>query len=164
MTNQFGTQKLTIRRAETLCLPAVKDGVGNLEDLDLRHYKCYRVSKAPGAPRFTGPDVSLKDQFESRINELIKPRLVCTPVDKNGEEPDAPFDPGHLTCFKIKDAPGQPPFVRVSAEVEDQFVRSTAEPTQRTDCGHSRLLCVPSQKRIASPSGAFLELTGSVLE
>ncbi len=161
MTNQFGQQKLTIKRAETLCLPAEKNGVPTHST---RHYKCYRARRARGEPRFTTPDVLLADQFESRVTTVLKPFLVCAPVDKNDEDPAAPASLDHLTCFKIKDAPGQPRFLPVTVRVTDQFIMQTQTQSQRTDCGRTRYLCVPSMKQIASPSGAFIEMGGSLIE
>ncbi len=143
--NQFGEQTLTVTRAETLCLPAIKDEMGMLDDLETHHFKCYRA-RARGFQPIQG--VRLVDQFEDKNTIVLTPRLLCTPVDKNGEDPTAPDSPGHLTCFKIKDAPGQPAFDPVSADVEDQFVQQDLLPTRRADCRRVRLLCVPSAKRL----------------
>jgi hypothetical protein len=163
MTNQFGEQHLSLRRPRNLCVPAEKDLVES--ELNIPHFKCYRATKTRGAPYYTQVSgVSLDDQFEERFTTLIRPVLVCTPVDKNGEDPGAPQAPGHLTCFKVKDDPGQPRFVPQTVDYSDQFVAQDLMTSQRTDCGRSRLLCVPSTKRIASPSGAFVELAPGLLD
>lgn len=128
------------------------------------HYKCYKTR----GMRFARRNVTLKDQFGSTTATVVKPPHFCTPVDKNGEDPTAPLDVGHLTCFKIRQAPGQPHFVPVVANVEDQFVTQGLRSTRRTDCGRSQLLCAPSLKFLTEPpasaSAAFLEETGSLLE
>jgi hypothetical protein len=144
-SNQFGEQTLTLTRPETLCVPAVKDDTGMLEDLETRHFKCYLARGRGFRPI---QSVRIVDQFENKSMTVLAPRLVCTPVDKNGEDPTAPASPGHLTCFKIKDSPGQPAFDPVSADVEDQFVRQDLLPTRRADCRRVRLLCVPSEKEL----------------
>jgi hypothetical protein len=162
LTNQFGEQRVTVLRPESLCLPAVKDLVGELDDLGVNHFKCYRVRPAIRYQSIAG--VSVVDQFEEKDTTIVKPLLMCTPVNKNGEDPMAPMDLGHLTCFKIRDARGQTPFSETGADVEDQFVEQDLQGTRRTDCRRSKLLCVPSLKRLASPSGAFLEDSGSLFD
>jgi len=163
VSNQFGELQLTTTRSHTLCVPAIKDQIGNLNDLNINHFKCYRVRPTPGAPKFTERDVQLNDQFEMKATTVIKPFLLCNPVDKNGE--GVPDPTNHITCYKIKDVSGQPPFVPVQPNVTDQFVVQDLQTSRRTDCGKTRLLCVPSSKRIASPSGAFLDGgAGALLE
>jgi hypothetical protein len=146
MTNQFGEQKLTLLRPEALCVPAIKDEVGDLDDLDVRHFKCYRARPARGASFGTINGVSVVDQFEEESVTVLRPHFVCTPVDKNDEDPTAPNEPVHQTCFSITDP--APRFTPRDVQVEDQFVEQDLEPTRRTDCRRSRLLCVPSTKRL----------------
>jgi hypothetical protein len=155
VNNQFGELQLTTTRTHTLCVPAIKDGVGDLDDLNTNHFKCYRVRRTPGAPKFTERDVQLADQFEIKATTVIRPYLLCNPVDKNGE--GVPDPTNHITCYKIKDVSGQPPFVPVQPNVTDQFIVQDLQTSRRTECGKTRLLCVPSSKRLASPSGAFLD-------
>jgi hypothetical protein len=155
VNNQFGEQRLTSTRANSLCVPAIKDQVGNLDDLDINHYKCYRVRRTAGEPKFTQRDVQLVDQFENKNTTVVRPSLLCNPVNKNGEGVPAPGS--HLVCYRIRDVRGQTPFVPQQPNVTDQFVVQDLQTTRRTDCSKTRLLCVPSSKRIASPSGAFLD-------
>jgi hypothetical protein len=158
--NQFGQQNLTVTKADTLCVPAEKDMVPS--DLNINHFKCYKVRATRGTPAFTSRDVSVMDQFEDKMTTVIRPALLCNPVDKNGE--GMPFPENHLTCFKIKDVSGQPAFQAQPIEVSDQFVTEDLNLTQRADCSRVRMLCVPSSKRLASPSGAFLDLGAGVLD
>jgi hypothetical protein len=167
--NQFGEQALTVVRPFELCVPAIKDCIADCDDLlacpDLSHFKCYKVRQARGAPRFQEiGGVRLVDQFEDKLTTILKPRLLCTPVNKDGEDPAAPDNQDHLTCYKITDDPGQTRFQPRTVEEQDQFVMQDLLPTRRTDCRRSRLLCVPSIKRIASPNGAFLEVRGAALD
>ena len=155
VNNQFGELQLTTTRTHSLCVPAIKDQLGDLENLNVNHFKCYRVRGTFGAPKFTERDVLLVDQFEDRNTTVIKPFLLCNPVNKNGE--GIPSPASHVTCYKIRDVAGQPPFVPQSPNVTDQFIVQDLQTSRRTDCGKTRLVCVPSSKRIASPSGAFLD-------
>jgi hypothetical protein len=159
VTNQFGTQRLTVRHPELLCNPAVKNGEAQLDTLNTNHYKCYRATRTKGAPQFGQVDVTLLDQFEpvDNVATVLRPILLCNPVDKNGE---GIVDPTlHLTCFAIKD-PFDPPGIIV---IEDQFAVQDGFP-RTGDCRRSRTLCVPSYKIELSPSGAFIETGRSVLE
>jgi hypothetical protein len=158
--NQFGTQALTVKRADSLCVPAEKDQIPSQSNIN--HFKCYRVSKTRGAERFTSLEVELEDQFETKRTLVIKPSYLCNPVDKNGE--GIVNAAGHLACYRIKDVPGQPKFQTRTVDVSDQFVTSLGLRAVRGDCRASAFVCVPSTKRHASPSGAFLEVTGNVLD
>jgi hypothetical protein len=141
VTNQFGVQTLIVTRPETLCLPAEKDNVPS--QLKINHFKCYRVTQARGSD-FQETNVFVEDQFETKQTELMRPLLLCNPVNKNNE--GVPDPSGHLTCYKIRDVPGQPAFVPRPVEFEDQFTADEVPTTRRTDCSSSRLLCVPSTK------------------
>ena len=58
---------------------------------------------------------------------------------------------------------GQPTFERRTVEIVDQFAEQDLR-TVRGDCRASTYLCVPSTKRLASPSGAFLDMTSSMFD
>jgi hypothetical protein len=159
--NQFGQQNLTVTRPNTLCVPAEKDMVPS--DLNINHFKCYKARTTRGTPAFTPREVEVSDQFDmNKLTNVIKPLLLCNPVDKNGE--GMPFPENHLVCFRVKDVPGQPRFQPQPIEVSDQFVIEDLGVAQRNECRTVRMLCVPSSKRLASPSGAFLELRSGVLD
>jgi hypothetical protein len=157
VTNQFGEQALTVTRVEQLCVPAEKDGVPS--ELNINHFKCYKVK--PTGPDFQEEVVSLNDQFEMKNTRIIKPRFLCNPVEKNGEP--IVNAGGHLTCYRIKDVPGQPKFQGVLITALDQF-GDAGLGTFTGDCSKASFVCVPSGKRIASPSGAFLEVTSGMLD
>lgn len=102
------------------------------------HFRCYDVKEYSRLPKRY---VSLKDQFRSDDRVRVgKAASLCVPVDKNGEgisDPDT-----HLTCYKIK------PDKRTKLDVviENQF----GEQTLRVD--NSKMLCVPSKKKVIGPS------------
>jgi len=158
--NQFGELALTVTRPDSLCVPAEKDGVAS--DLNINHFKCYKVRKMKGAPGFTPPsDVDLEDQFESKLTTVIRPKFLCTPVEKNGEQVVNPET--HIMCYQIKDVWGQPRFETREVSIVDQFAEQDLKAV-RGDCRAATYLCVPSTKRLASPSGAFLEMTSGVID
>jgi hypothetical protein len=136
--NQFGSQILRVTRPETLCNPAEKDGVPMATAAN--HLKCYRVR---GMEKFVPLTVTAADQFETKTVQVLKPLLLCNPVDKNGEGIEDPAC--HLVCYRIKDAVGQPPFSPVSVVVEDQFWSETLGALSG-ECRKVAHLCVPSTK------------------
>jgi hypothetical protein len=71
---------------------------------------------------------------------LYKMTKLCTPVNKNGEDPTAPGHPGHLTCYQAKPPQGW------------RFNKTNAA-TNNTNFGPNMLkvsrvgeLCVPATK------------------
>ena len=70
---------------------------------------------------------------------MIQPRLLCNPVDKNGE--GIPYPKSHLVCYEIRDAPKGPTERVKEVAVQNQFQRG------QLWVGSANLLCVPSQKR-----------------
>jgi hypothetical protein len=138
--NQFGEQTLAVLKPETLCTPAEKDLVPS--ELGINHFKCYRV-RGRG---FQTRDVGLVDQFESTTATVVKPQLLCTPVDKNGEGIPDPVN--HLTCYRLSE---REPFAPRDVTVVDQFAEQNV-PTLGGQCRKVDLLCVPSTKEvIAAP-------------
>ena len=73
---------------------------------------------------------------------------------------------GHLVCYRVKNAEGAPKFPGVTVEdIEDQFSNADGSLGARQgDCRKSSVICVPSTKHLASPSGAFLESTTYLLD
>jgi hypothetical protein len=100
-------------------------------------FLCYKVKLSAGEPEFLPiMGVHLVDQFEDKLYDIVRPKQLCTPVDKNGEgiklpDPSAPAD--HLFCYEARQS-------RIF--VNDQF--GPAELDLRT----KKELCVPSTKTI----------------
>jgi hypothetical protein len=144
LESQFGTDFVTAVRSDLLCVQAAKDLVPVATPFD--RFKCYRVRKQRGAPRFVKRDVNVIDQFENKEMTLSRPFLVCNPVGRDGEEIQNPVC--HLSCYKIKDVLGQPKFVDQDAIIEDEFgTQNVGTNTNvRETCHRSAVLCVPALK------------------
>lgn len=99
----------------------------------LEHFKCYDVRRL--GRRFKQRTVSLVDQFGSEAAQVVKPRDLCNPVQKNNE----PFQnrADHLKCYTIR----TPAFRQRQAFVRNQFgsdVLTVIKPDR---------LCLPSVKQ-----------------
>ena len=102
----------------------------------LDHFKCYRVMKAKGEPRFEKLEVHLDDASETKATIVVKPTLLCNAVDKNRE--GVHNATAQLLCYDIKDKRGEPKSRRRDVALENQFGAEVLR------VGKSRLLCVPS--------------------
>jgi hypothetical protein len=128
----------------------------NPVDHDVDHFKCYKVRvDASAGPRFPKDiTTTVYDQFEpsgTRVVEVKKPFELCNPVDKNGEGIKDPTR--RMLCYKVK-----PVTEQGRALVANQFG------LERLDIKNEKLLCVPAVWVPPSPSGAFLGVTGGVLD
>jgi hypothetical protein len=144
VTNQFGSLQLDATKPTFLFVPAAK-GVGQtpspLTPPDVDHFQCYKVRKSRGAPKFQKiVGVSIVDQFGPATIDLTKPRWLCAPANKNGEDPTAPDHPSHLLCYKTRSAVS---FGEESVTTVDQFGTGTNLVNHRLE------LCVPSTKTAA---------------
>jgi hypothetical protein len=123
------------------CAPAREIGtadfdVGQAAPLD--HFKCYRVDGEGVRAR-----VDVEDRFESEDGvTVLRPRLLCAPVDKNGEGFATPqgADGPHLLCYEVRHPSAQPRFPRQRVVIENQFGSRAVRVIER-----SGLLCVPSR-------------------
>lgn len=119
-----GNKQLTVFDA-----PIVDHGVRPAQPA-LEHFKCYGLKASP----FQARQVTLTDQFGTRLADVTKRNELCNPVRKWAE----PFQNklAHLVCYATASADIQKPVV-----VRNQFG------SQRLDVHQARRLCVPSQKR-----------------
>lgn len=110
-----------------------------LEVLD--HFKCSPAKTASKTPKFESRDVTLVDQFETRLSTVVNPAKLCNPVDKDG---GSVFDQtAHLACYATKDVktePKQPKFAARNLRIENQFG------SQQLTISAAGSLCVPSEK------------------
>ena len=84
-------------------------------------------------------DVARAIYYVTKTLKLLKPRHLCTPVQKNGEPVKNPTV--HLMCYL---GHGSPRTVsRRGVFVTDQFG------PRRVDTGHERELCIPSEKNVS---------------
>ena len=121
-------------------MPGEKDGIPS--NLNIDHFKCYKMKKPKGVPKFLEQQELLKDQFEEKNTRVRKPKFFCNAVDKNGEGILNPG--GHLTCYKIKDVRGQPKFPQAEFEIDDQFSNGEPLKAQRGRGIKVTYACVPS--------------------
>jgi len=104
----------------------------------LDHFQCYDVHNTSTAPIGT---VTAIDEFgpaSGATLALDRPKRLCNPADKNGEDPTAPDDLDHLVGYKIRAR--DPVFAPRNMTATDQF-GSLSFHVLRPD-----LLLVPSAK------------------
>jgi hypothetical protein len=102
--NQYGFDRLVLGKAQRLCLPSLKTKpsvtkrpavrAGTLTD----HFKCYSA-RSPN--RFTARPATLRDQFGRRQVRVLRPALLCAPVQKNKTPAQHPVR--HLVCYAVRD-------------------------------------------------------------
>jgi hypothetical protein len=82
----------------------------------LGHFKCYKV-KVLRNPRFAAQvGVTLNDQFENDVIDVLKPSQLCVPADKNGSGINDAVN--HLCCYKIRGTKLEP---AIGVTITDQF-------------------------------------------
>lgn len=145
--DQFGVLRVDLKRMVRLLVPAAKSLVappGPLANPGVDHFACYRVQRSQGTPAFqTIPGVTVEDQFGSAVVDVVEPRFLCAPTNKNGEDPAAPGKPGHLMCYRTKHPREQLDIAPVY--VDDQFGARAERAIRRDE------LCVPSLLTQAPP-------------
>ncbi len=109
------------------------------------HYKGYKAKTAktePKQPKFETTDVTLVDQFESKLTTVKNPFFMCNPADTNDWGIDDPT--AHLQCYQIKDAKTEPKQAKFEGSgpvtVTNRFGFRVLEVKK------PKLLCVPSEK------------------
>lgn len=142
VSNSFGDdQILTIKTPQHLCVPSTKvhadspDALGDHSALGINHYLCYRADTT----RFDSFEVSLSDQFGDSSRRVVKPKTLCTTVDKNGEGVLKPEI--QLACYDVGPPMGQhgPRPLNLDILVSNQF-----DDTLPLTVKEPRTLCVPS--------------------
>jgi len=156
--DQFGDEALVLASAVSLCLPAIKDGQGDLDDLQSRanHYQCYRARTARGTDPIPAQDVVLSDQFGSEVEHTTQQTsLHCNPVIEKGAEDVLVDLDAHLKCYDITagaSSPAIPPHVTV----EDQFGEKNLV------IGEAVQLCEPAVKTLATTLFAWEEFASNL--
>jgi hypothetical protein len=157
VSNPFGDdQQLTVTRParpKHLCVPSTVEPVesgatpGDPSDLERDHFLCYAArTRSRG---FEPIEVSLEDPFQTSEWRLKKPRLLCNPVDKNGE---GIFNPAtHLTCYDVKPLRGNPARRRLNL---DLLVSNQFDAEQRFTLKKPKTVCVPSQMELVDDAPA----------
>ena len=145
--NQFGELIVNTTKAELLLVPTAKSlddpDVSELDSTDVDHYKCYKVEIDKNAPlQFVPLQVTLFDpNFNAeKLFDVIKPKMLCNPVDKDGEGIKNPEN--HLMCYAVEPAEGFVKNKKVSVFTNNQFG------SEQLDVTKEKELCVPSEKSI----------------
>jgi len=144
--DQFNPRGLFVdaKKASHLLVPAVKDlltppSLPGAFIVD--HFECYKVKGTIGKAEFTPVlGLPIEDQFGTMTVNVKKPKYLCNPVDKNGEDPSAPTHPGHLMCYQVKQVDLVKFVKKVGVFVNNQFGPETL------DVKKPALLCVPALK------------------
>jgi hypothetical protein len=120
-------------------VPAAKSLVSQptpLPDPITNHFQCYSVRRSTGEPRFQPiRGVAAVDQFGSHGLDILRPRFLCTPANKNDEDPGAQNLTQGLLCYKAKHRVrfgDREPFIA------DQFLQSRVDIIRRLE------FCVPT--------------------
>jgi CSLREA domain-containing protein len=100
--------------------------------------KCY-LAKTALRQRSSVP-MQTADQFEDKRSVVTRALALCNPVAVNGAPIANPAD--HLTCYRVRDAAGEPAFVRRQIETTDRFG------TVRLELRKPVMLCLRSSSSI----------------
>jgi hypothetical protein len=134
--NQFGEGLLEVRNAHYLLVPALKNqNPGTPLPTHQNHFKCYDAIGGSALPT-----VTLVNQFGTEVVQVLRPALLCNPVEKThaGQVFPILFPQDHFVCYDI--FPRAP--LGVGVTVTDQIA-----PTQRPAfILENQWLCVPSLK------------------
>ncbi len=98
--------------------------------------KTYKAKRQSGAAKFEKQDLTLTDEFESVVITAVRQESVGNPVAIEGGpigDPDT-----HFTCYKARNAPGQPKFEKQTVSVFNELGFLTAQLSKL------REVCVPS--------------------
>ena len=134
-TNQFGAQTFTVDKAPSLMVPTQKN---ELEfPTRLGHYWCYTLSGTTSIAQ----DVSLTDQFGTRVVTVEKPELFCNPVEKTigTNRTRIQNSKAHLVCYNIQ-LPQSTDSTQI--HIKNQLEEDDYTVTTR------QLLCAPSTKTL----------------
>ena len=137
VVNQFGTLTVDVLTPRSLLVPTAYSDSGPPSPIGafLDHFTCYDVRITNGTPRFAGATVTVQTALETATIQVRKPRRLCVPTDKNGEDPTAPSFPESLLCYQTKGKGG----VSGTAFLNNQFGQQVYR------LGNRQQLCVPSR-------------------
>jgi hypothetical protein len=136
--NQLGRFTFSVEKPDLLCAPSCKSLDQRCEAIPkANHYECYVGSTVEGTVQPS--ELTLKDQFDSGTFKVDVPRLLCTPVDKNGG--GIVDDAIHYAVHPITPSAE---FQPVKAFVNNQFGQNVFE------IEAPELLFVPSRKTVLS--------------
>jgi hypothetical protein len=162
VVNQFGSVTVDVTKPRSLLVPTAKSLVGPPSPLGafIDHFACYKVRTRDDDSDDDDSDhnkrgrrgrdeddeededdsnvtATVETQFETVEVDVRRPRELCAPADKNGENPGAESHPDHLLCYEIKN--------RQKFEDRDTFLNNQFG-DQSFEVKKRGLLCVPSLK------------------
>src|SRR6267378_826944 len=71
----------------------------------LDHFTCYKTAATKGALKFAPvAGVTVVDQFRASTVEVNRPKRLCAPTNKSGEDPSAPWHADHRDDYQVKAA------------------------------------------------------------
>jgi cysteine-rich repeat protein len=143
VTNQFGTIRVDTISPDRLLVPTAKSPTAPPAlpvPPDPDHFKCYRAKLSSGSAVAPVDGLSIEDQFGTLTVDLKKPTRLCSPANKNGEDPDAPTHPEHLLCYKARRAPGTDGFVKQP----NLFIANQLQASSQVNAVRLSDICVPS--------------------
>lgn len=81
LTDQFGTQSVTVQTRRFLCAPVQKTHNGQFFDADIngKHLVCYQIHPSGGTLK---QEVTATDQFRTEDGTVGTPHMLCAPADK----------------------------------------------------------------------------------
>jgi hypothetical protein len=104
---------------------------------DLPHFQCYTVTTDLPA---NAKRHKLRDQFGSvSASVTLRPRLLCAPTDKDGEDPKLDLNGFHLVCYSVTEQENKAKGTKVV--ISNQFGST------RLTVGDPTILCVPTKKK-----------------
>ncbi len=138
--NQFGSQRLLVKKPKLLMVPTEKQERGDKRkpiQTETDHFQCYSIETKSGIRSVNGKPkrVTLKDQFRKKGVKVKSPKWLCAPVDKNSEGLLHPVR--HLLCYSLK-AKKLSKRVTIRNQFENKGVR-VKKPKE---------LCVPTLKTV----------------
>ena len=142
IVNRFGTLVVDVVKPTGVALPTARSLVAIPPPLAAPatdEFQCYRVRPAKGAPRFVPVvGLALEDPLGSFRVDLRKLKRLCAPVDRHGNDPDAPSHRAYLACYQVKQT-SAPKFAKVTPIYgSNPFGGETLDLKSRAE------LCVPS--------------------
>jgi hypothetical protein len=141
--NQFGQLIVNTAKAEFLLVPTASSlddpDVSELDSSLVDHYKCYKVEIDKDAPiQFSPTQSTLFDPNfgAEKLFDVKKPKMLCNPVDKNGE--GIKNYSNHLMCYDVAPADGLKHNKKKSVFTNNQFG------SEKLDISKEKQICVPS--------------------
>jgi len=141
VTDQFGQLTIDIKKVKLLLVPSLKDHDESPEitsPFTVNHFKCYDAKESKGTDKFEKQPVTVYDPnfVITQDFEVKKPKMLCVPVDKNGEGFVA--EENNLMCYDVKKMKGDPKFEKRNVFTNNQFGPEELKVEKQEE------LCVPS--------------------